>query len=120
MRVLRNLTLHKQGPREKALADERGLALAEAPEGVEMQPGESLEDCARMLADKLRSATAHGESALVGGHTGLWIAAVLLAEAVPEMYCFETRRILDENGRFVFVPDRLIRVPGRSEDFSPD
>jgi hypothetical protein len=116
MLTMRNLTLHEQGPAECALAAQSGFALRPEPEGVMVGPGEEgLEAAARALAKRLRECAERSEAVLVGGHTGVWIRAVLQlteqAKPLPELYYFDTRRSQDENGRFVFAPERLVRIP---------
>jgi thioesterase domain-containing protein len=115
MVTLRNLTLHPQGEREVTLAARYGLALTPKPEGVSVEPGEDgLERAALCLAARLRQCRQRGEAALVGGHTGAWLAAamrlVTQGEALPALYYFDTRRVQDTQGRFVFVPEGLVRV----------
>jgi hypothetical protein len=112
---MRNLTLHEQGAADCALAAQSGFALESKPEGVMVGPGEEgLEAAAKLLAERLQKCAERSEAVLVGGHTGVWIRAVLLmvanGESLPEFYYFDTRRRQDENGRFVFVPERLVRI----------
>jgi len=116
MTELRNLTLHPQGPAEVDLARASGYALAEAPEGVLARVGPGgLEDATAALAGRLADCASRGASALTGGHTGLWIAALelLAARGVrrPWLCYFETERRRDSEGRFVFRPLRLVRLP---------
>jgi len=116
MRLLRNFTLHEQGERELAVAAASGLDLSADVEGVEIQPGDSFAFRASQLATLLRSAAAKGHAVLAGGHTGLWICAVLTVAAtarheLPDIYVFQTRRLRDEDGRFLFEPDGLARLP---------
>jgi len=115
MTRLRNLTLHRQKEQEIRIAREAGFDLVAEPAGVGVGPGErGLEDAAARLEALLRECGARGECVLLGGHTGVWVAAVmrLLAAgtAPPPLYCFDTRRVHDQNGRFIFVPEGLVRV----------
>jgi hypothetical protein len=112
---LRNLTLHRQREDEVRIARDAGFALAAEPEGFEIEPGEAgLRAGEERLAAMLEECGARGEPALMGGHTGMWVAAVLrLARsgiALPPLYCFDTRRVHDAEGRFIFVPEGLVRV----------
>jgi hypothetical protein len=115
MQTLRNLTLHEQSDLEVNLAASQGFALTPEPGGVEVEIGnDGLWRATASLTIRLRECRDRGEAILVGGHTGLWLAAVLhLAlngETLPPMYYFDTRRIRDDTGRFQFVPERLVRV----------
>ena len=115
MRILRNLTLHYQGDREVALAAARGFDLTREPEGVNVAPGQQgLRNASLELVARLRECRRKGEAVLLGGHTGLWVAAiahlVTNGEALPELYYFDTRRVHDAEGRFVFQPEDLVRL----------
>jgi hypothetical protein len=115
MRILRNLTLHYQGDREVALAAARGLDLMREPEGVNVAPGQQgLRNASRELVARLRECRRKGEAVLLGGHTGLWVAAIAhiitQGEALPDLYYFDTRRVQDAEGRFVFEPEDLVRL----------
>ncbi len=115
-RVLRNLTLHLQGEKERALAARHGFDLRPEPEGVAVGPGrEGLLVAGCELVEKLRACRERGEAVLVGGHTGVWLHAVArlhtLREALPPLFYFDTRRVRDEAGRFVFEPDGLVEIP---------
>jgi hypothetical protein len=115
MRILRNLTLHAQGDAEVALAASYGLALTREPEGVTVGPGEDgLQKAALDLAVRLHRCRQQDEAVLVGGHTGVWLAAVMRLTAegapLPALHYFDTRRIQDAQGRFVFVPEGLVRI----------
>lgn len=118
MTPLWNLTLHEQGPREIRLAAGFGFVLEPAMRGVEVREGQGgLESAVEQLAAALCACQAVGAAALIGGHTGLWVAAVLAVQrrslTLPELYCFETRRRQDEHGRFRFEAEGLLRVtPG--------
>ena len=82
--TLRNLTLHPQGDAECALAAAAGFRLQWEPNGVEVAPGEQgLETAAQALAERLRECVQAGAAALVGGHTGVWIRALLLFTQSP-------------------------------------
>jgi hypothetical protein len=115
MKTLANLTLHRQEEREIALAARDSYALDAEPSGVDVGEGTAgLERAVRLLADRLEECSRHQTAALVGGHTGLWIAAVdrLPARGVPrpELLYFDTARLRDESGRFVFSPRRLVHL----------
>jgi hypothetical protein len=115
LRILRNLTLHAQGDVERAIAAERGFDLLAEPEGISVEPGpEGLAAAVESLVAVLKDCGERGHAALVGGHTGLWLAAVLCARdrniLLPSLFYFDTRRIQDENGRFVFQAERLVGV----------
>ena len=120
MKVLRNLTLHEQGPREIEIAAKEGFALSSEPEGVEVAVGrKGLEVAAKRLAAILERVAAERSAALVGGHTGLWVRSLeILAElgtgrpgtGRPELAYFETKRVRDEAGRFVFQPQGLVVI----------
>lgn len=115
MRILRNLTLHLQSPREVELAAQHGLALTQEPEGVQVGPGEDgLKKASQQLAELLRRCRQRDEDVLVGGHTGVWLAAALRliaeGEPLPSLYYFDTARIQDDQRRFVFVPIGLVRI----------
>ncbi len=115
-RILRNLTLHRQGDKEMALAARYGFRLLQEPEGVNVDPGpEGLVRAGRELAEKLRACRERGEAVLVGGHTGVWLHAVahllLAREPLPALYYFDTRRTRDDAGRFVFEADGLVGIP---------
>ena len=115
MQTLRNLTLHPQSDLEVSLAASQGFTLTREPGGVQVEAGhEGLRRAATVLAARLRECHDRGEAALTGGHTGAWLAAVLRlaldGEPLPPLYYFDTRRIQDANGRFQFVPERLVRV----------
>lgn len=117
MRALRNFTLHRQGAREQALAAEAGFALETEPVGVEVPPGPAgLSLAARLLADRLDRCAVDGTAGLIGGHTAIWIVSLdLLNERGrqrPDLYYFETARRRDVDGRFVFAPASLAKVPG--------
>jgi hypothetical protein len=109
---IRNLTLHRQGEREREIALAAGLALDADPEGVEAT--DDIEAAAESLAALLRDCAARGHAALAHGHTGVWIAATVgmarAGEPMPALYSFLTERLHDERGRFVFAPVRLVRV----------
>jgi hypothetical protein len=78
LKTLRNLTLHEQGEREIKLAARRGYLLTREAEGVAVEPGqEGLRRATQTLANKLRRCREQGESVLVGGHMGLWLATSL-------------------------------------------
>jgi hypothetical protein len=110
--VLRNFTLHPQTPRELELARSAGFHLTPKPEGIEIPAGTPLAAAALEFANRLRDAARQGHAVLVGGHTALWIAAILsLPPAdLPRMFYFETARTRDEQGRFVFTPLRLCEI----------
>ena|ERR1022692_3094295 len=115
MRPLWNLTLHEQGPREITLAASVGFALEPAMRGVEVPEGQGgLERAVERLVATLCKCQAAGAAALIGGHTGLWVAAIRAVQkrslTLPELYCFETRRRQDENGRFRFEAEGLLQV----------
>jgi hypothetical protein len=111
MTTLRNFTLHPQTARERGIAMRAGLFLSPAPEGVEVGAGpDGLREAAERLARLLEECARRGEAALVGGHTGAWIAAIPRADAVPPLYYFDTRRGRDAQGRFVFIPEGLVRI----------
>jgi hypothetical protein len=92
---MRNLTSHRQGTVEMALARQAGFELSPEPEGVEAPPGGSgLAEASARLARKLLECGENGAAALAGGLTPLWIAAALRASAVgplPEIYWLEMR-----------------------------
>ena len=113
MTTLRNFTLHTQGPAEIEIAARAGFDLTPRPEGIEIAPATPLDGPAARFAASLRDAARAGHAVLIGGHTGLWIAALLLIppNELPRLFYFETRRTRDENGRFVFIPERLGEVP---------
>jgi len=115
MQILRNLTLHQQGDLEVSLAASQGFALTREPGGVQVEVGdEGLQRAAAELTARLRECHGRGQAALVGGHTGVWLAAVLRmaleGEPLPPLYYLDTRRIQDANGRFRFTPERLVRL----------
>ena len=115
-RILRNLTLHEQQEAYRALTARAGFFLTREAEGVLVGPGEAgLQEAKERLATLLRESAHRGEAVLVGGHTAAWLAAVLAlqssGERLPPLYYFETERMRDDRGRFVFVPDRLLRIP---------
>jgi len=118
MKPLWNLTLHEHGPREIMLAASFGFALGPAMRGVEVPRGQGgLESAVERLVATLCACEAAGAAALIGGHTGLWVAAIMAVQkrslTLPELYCFETRRLQDENGRFRFEAEGLLGVgPG--------
>ena len=113
MKVLRNFTLHTQGPAEVRLAEEAGFQLLAAPEGVEVEGG--LDAAANELAMQLGSCAMRDEAALVGGLTVLWIAALdrLALQGIqrPELAWFVTARERDANDRFMFNALRLELLP---------
>jgi antitoxin (DNA-binding transcriptional repressor) of toxin-antitoxin stability system len=116
MPILRNLTLHHQGPEHIDLAARYGFALEAEPEGVDVAPGpDGLLEAAITLAHKLAECSQSGAAALIGGHTGLWIAALdrLAADHKPRpaLCYFATRRTRDEHGRFDFQPQSLAVLP---------
>ncbi|MCC6343666.1 MAG: hypothetical protein IT166_15785 [Bryobacterales bacterium] len=111
--MLRNLTLHQQGDRETEIARRAGYTLSILPEGVEVGIGlADLTQAAEIMGRRLEECVEMGAVALVGGHTMLWIAAIeLLAKrgkARPALAYFDTRRVRDASGRFVFEPERLV------------
>ncbi len=110
--VLRNFTLHSQGPREIELARLAGFQLSPHPEGFDLPTGTPLQPHALRFAAQLRDAARSGHAVLAGGHTAVWIAAVLSIPAaeLPRLYYFETERTRDENGRFIFTPLRLCPI----------
>lgn len=115
MTLLRNLTLHQQKDEELRIAREAGFALTSEPQGFEVAPGQrGLEEAAGRLAAILGEYGALGECVLLGGHTGLWVAAVTRlvrsGAAIPPLYCFDTPREHDASGHFEFVPEGLVRV----------
>ena len=115
MKVLRNFTLHEQGEAECAIAARSGFSLSRAPDGAVVEPGEAgLARAATQLVDQFRSCAAQSEAVLVGGHTGVLLAAVLTllahGEVLPDLWYFDTRRIQDDKGRFVFQPECLVRI----------
>jgi hypothetical protein len=119
VRLLRNLTLHRQGEREQAFATRAGFLLEAEALGVEIDPARGgLNVAAVLLAGRLARCSAEGMAALIGGHTALWIAAldILTVRSVkrPDLLYFETARTRDIWGRFLFVPERLIKLPAAS------
>jgi hypothetical protein len=113
MRTLRNLTLHVQGEAERTLASRQGFDLTAAAEGTLVDAGEQgLSIAAEKLAARLRLCASRQEAALVGGHTGVWLAAILLLTQqdapIPDLLYFDTRRVQDSSGHFVFVPEGLV------------
>lgn len=117
MRKLLNFTLHIQGQKEREVAANSGYELQVEPLGMTVEPGVAgLEEAARLQADRLLEAAGRDCAVLIGGHTGLWIRSLeILGErgkARPELAYFETRRIRDSEGRFVFRPEGLTVVPG--------
>lgn len=124
MKTLRNLTLHPQQDREIALAREYGYILFPEPEGVSVGPGhDGLATASELLAAQITQCAAAGHAALIGGHTGVWIAAVLAVVAsgarLPELCYFETERVRDDNGRFIFVPRSIVSLlPNHASHFA--
>jgi len=116
MRVLRNLTLHRQGAVEQGLAAEAGFELEIEPFGVDvsLEP-DGFNAAAMLLTERLTRCTVRGVAVLIGGHTGLWILAldILSSRGVrrPDLYYFETLRRRDANDGFVFVPERILKLP---------
>ena len=115
MKTLRNFTLHPQGDLEAQVAAASGFELRRPPEGVEVGKGQAgLDAAAAQLAELLEDCAGAGDAGLAGGHTGLWVvataAAVRAGKPLPPLYCFETRRIHDSQGRFVFQPEGLLRL----------
>jgi hypothetical protein len=113
---LRNLTLHRQTEQEIRLAREAGFELGTDPEGVLVQAGpDGLRSSTDQLVTKLCRVREQGEAALVGGHTALWVAAVMQlvrgGGPLPELYYFDTRRVRDENDRWLFAPAGLFPIP---------
>jgi len=74
MRTLRNLTLHEQGDRELHLAQAMGFLLESQPWGVEISTG--FDEAVATLASRLHQTAELGHAALIGGHTGLWVATI--------------------------------------------
>ena len=117
LKTLRNLTLHAQSAREQEIALGYGLEVTVDPEGLMIESGQAGFDAAvAELALRLRECAQRGEAVLLGGHTGLWVAALLAVcrvsgeTAAPPCYCFDTARIQDAAGRFVFEARGLLRV----------
>ena len=115
MKPLWNLTLHEQGVREIALAAIFGFNLEVVPRCEEVPEGQSgLQSATGRLAAALAACHHAGAAALIGGHTGLWVATILemreRSVPLPPLYCFDTRRRRDENGRFQFIAEGLLRV----------
>lgn len=110
-----NLTLHVQRVREVTLAEAGGFALESEPRGIEVPLGvEAFQKAAGQLTELLGECAARDAAVLAGGHTGLWIGAICRflrdGAELPAIYVFGTRRVRNREGRYVFVPEGLLRV----------
>jgi hypothetical protein len=115
MRRVRNLTLHEQGEAELRMAARAGVCLSAEARGVVADGGQGgFRVAAKQLAAELAACLRAGEGALVGGHTGVWLAASWQCREqegrLPSLWYWETARRRDEAGRFVFVPERLAEL----------
>jgi hypothetical protein len=118
MKPLWNLTHHQQSPPEIDLAATFGFFLEAEPRGEEIPAGQAgLQAAVDRLANTLTACQESAAAALIGGHAGLWVAAILAARErslpLPPLYCFDTPRRRDENGRFQFVAEGLLKVTDR-------
>ena len=105
--------MHEQGDAEQGLARSKGYSLCRRPEGVNVS-GTNLSAASDRLARLLSECSNRGWAALIGGHTGAIVQALLdlnfRGESIPQIVCFQSERKRDENGRFVFEPSALVRV----------
>lgn len=115
LKTLLNLTLHKQGEMEIALARSAGYNLMPEPLAPVVGEGqEGLEAAASQICEVIGRAVAEGASVLIGGHTGALVYALraIRDEEWPEFVIFETQRVRDASDRFVFQPMGILRIPG--------